>query len=150
VCLFVCWCEEYLHICAFWNQIRKLAAEHLYIQLETSEEQIMGEQRLNEQIKNILLNTPWISESDAFSVQREKLYDIFQIPKPAKIKAPDSEKKSLKHANSDFTYEGIHFCFFLTQLRMRISLFIASSSSSSLWNSGMYCRSCQRERFLKL
>jgi hypothetical protein len=88
-----------------YPKIRKVTAEQFYVQLETSS-QILDEKQ-TEQVKNILLTTPWGSSFEFCIVHWDKLYEFFGIPKPPQANMLGKDPKQSEHSDSDFTYEDL-------------------------------------------
>jgi hypothetical protein len=84
-------------------KIRKVTAEQFYVQCETASQNLKEEQN-SEQIKNILLSTHWIGNEAEYIHQLEKLYELLDVAKPAKIGQKLQQSQSF---DSEFTYQGL-------------------------------------------
>jgi ribulose bisphosphate carboxylase small subunit len=82
-----------------------VTAEQFYVQCETTS-QILKDEQIVEQVKNILLSTHWIGNEAQYTHQLEKLYELLEVAKPTEAKIGQEPKHS-QSSDSEFTYQGL-------------------------------------------
>lgn len=86
----------------FTLQVRKVCAEQVYLILIQRGDQIVGEESVEIGLE-LLGETAWDGPIEGIRGKREKLFDLFQLQKPASVtnSAPLTDVRKLKQVSRD-------------------------------------------------